>query len=293
MIPFVPLPLDKAVKVSRPFIGLSNKLHVLFPYLDTKLSQANIPVKGKEYLSVIIFSTFFWFALTAGLLLTLGLFLKNLPPNFTAIALLGSSAISFIAFFYINFYPNAIVIQKTKDIDKNLLFALRHLLIQVKSGVPLFESLVSVAKGNYGLISVEFTKSTKNIATGMSQSVALEEIAYKNPSLYFRRTIWQLVNSLKAGADIGNTLEVLVQSLSNEQRVAIRKYGSQLGPLALMYMMVAVIMPALGITFLIIFSSISSLQVSEIVFYMILGFLVIFQLAYSGLIKNNRPSVEL
>ena len=102
-----------------------------------------------------------------------------------------------------------------------------------------------------------------------------------------------LTRALKAGADVGNTLEVLVQSLSNEQRVAIKKYGAQLSPLALMYMMFAVIVPTLGITFMIIFSSISSLQVSEVFFYLIIIVLVIFQFAFAGIIKSRRPAVEL
>ena len=293
MIPFVPLPLEKAVKLSRPFLGVGNKLHILFPYLDIKLLQAGIQIKSREYLSVAVFSAAIWFALTMSILLAVNLVAKNLPPNFIVISILFSSLISFVSFFYINFYPSTIVAKKIKNIDKNLLFALRHLLIQVKSGVTLFDALVSVSKGNYGLISAEFTKATKSIATGVPQTVSLEEIAYKNPSLYFRRTMWQLMNAVTAGADVGNSLEVLVESLSNEHKVAIRKYGSQLNPLAMMYMMFAVIMPTLGITFLIIFSTISRFQLSETLFYLILVFLFIFQFALTGLIKGMRPVVEI
>ena len=89
----------------------------------------------------------------------------------------------------------------------------------------------------------------------MEQTVALEELALKNPSLDFRRTLWQVTSAIKSGADLGNTLENIVQNLSEEHKVAIRRYGSQLNPLAMMYMMLAVIIPSLGITFLIIFSS--------------------------------------
>lgn len=293
MIPFVPLPLDKAVKASRVFLGIANKLHVMFPYLDTKLLQADMHLKSREYLSVAIFSAIFWLVLTAGFLVGINSFIKNPPANFIAISLMFSLVISSVAFIYINFYPNAIVIKKTKNIDKNLSFALRHFLIQVKSGVPLFDTLVSVSKGNYGLVSAEFARATKNIITGVPQSEALEEIVFNNPSLYFRRIMWQFLNAVKSGADMGRTLEVLVQDLSNEQKVEIRKYGAQLSPLAMLYMMFAVIAPTLGITFLIIFSTISSLQVSEVLFYMILGFLIIFQVAYLGIVKSRRPAIEL
>ena len=293
MIPFVPFPTSKAVKISRPFFGLANKFLVLFPYIDTKLLQAGLPFRGREYMSIALLSSLFWLILTGSLLAVVGLLIKNPPPNFVAISFLTSSAISLLSFFYIISYPNTIVIKKTKDIDKNLLFALRHLMIQVKSGVLLFDAFISISRGNYGLVSTEFGNATKKITTGKAQSIALEEITYNNPSLYFRRTMWQLSTALKSGADLGNTLEVLVQSLANEQRIAIRKYGAQLSPLALMYMMFAAIMPTLGITFLIVFSSISGFTVSDSIFYIILAILGVFQFAFSGLIKNSRPVVEL
>jgi flagellar protein FlaJ len=178
-------------------------------------------------------------------------------------------------------------------LEKNLAFALRHLLIQVRSGVPLFDGLVSVSNGNYGLITEEFKNCVKKISTGMSETVALEEMIFKNPSLQFRRIIWQITNSLRTGADLGDTLDSIVSNLSSEQKVAIRKYGSQLNPLSMMYMMTAVIIPSLGITFLILLSSFSGTAVSEILFWMILVALATFQFMFIGIVKNRRPPIEL
>jgi len=198
-----------------------------------------------------------------------------------------------LSFFYVILYPNLIIVRKTKDLEKKLLFALRHLLIQVKSGVPLFDALVSVSNGNYGAVSKELKECTKKISTGLEQTVALEELALKNPSLDFRRIIWQITSSIKTGADLGNTLENVVQNLSDEQRVAVRRYGSQLNPMAMMYMMLAVIVPSLGITFMLIFSSFSGIAVSESMFYIILAMLAFFQFIFIGMVKSRRPAVEL
>jgi flagellar protein FlaJ len=183
--------------------------------------------------------------------------------------------------------------KKNRDIEKNLLFAIRHMFIQVRSGVSLFDSLVSVSKANYGLISEEFGKCTKEIATGKEETVALEELTLRTPNISLKRIIWQIINSLRAGGDIGNTLDVMAQNLSEEQKVNIRKYGSQLSPMALMYLMFTVILPTLGITFLIIFSTFSGVQVPETVFYLILIILTVFQFMFIGLVKSRRPSVEV
>jgi hypothetical protein len=85
----------------------------------------------------------------------------------------------------------------------------------------------------------------------------------------------------------------MVDNLTNEQKVQIRKYGSQLNPMAMMYMMVAVIIPSLGITFIIIMSSFSGFEVTKTIFWSILGFIAFFQFMFIGFIKNRRPPVEI
>lgn len=85
----------------------------------------------------------------------------------------------------------------------------------------------------------------------------------------------------------------MVENLTNEQKVQIRKYGSQLNPMAMMYMMVAVIIPSLGITFIIIMSSFSGFEVTKSIFWSILGFIAFFQFMFIGLIKSRRPPVEI
>jgi pilus assembly protein TadC len=290
-IPFVPFPLDKAKKFARLFLPISSKIIKIFPALETKLIQAEINLKGREYLSIAMFSSVFWFFLIFCLLAIFLIRVQTL--NFLLISFFLSLTISLLSFIYIIFYPNLIVIRKIRDIEKNLLFGMRHLLIQVKSGVNLFDAMASIAEADYGLVSKEFGKCVKEVATGTDIKDALEQLAFRNPSMYFRRTIWQLVNSMRAGIDIGDSLSLLVDNLSSEQRVSIRRYGSQLSPLALLYMMFAVIIPTLGIVFLVIFSSIAGIPISDLVFYGILVALVFFQFMFIGFVKNRMPSVEL
>jgi flagellar protein FlaJ len=289
-IPFVPLPLEKASKISRIFLWISSKFIKLNPFLAQRLVEAGFEIKDREYMAIAIFSSVFWFFLIFSLFISMSAVMHK---NILYLSLIFSLLISGISFVYITFYPNLVISKKNMNIDKNLLFAIRHLFIQIKSGVSLFDALVSVSKGNYGLISDEFSRCTKEIVTGREDAAALEELAFRNPNISFKRVIWQIVNSLKAGGDIGNTLNLLAQNLSEEQKVKIRKYGSQLSPMALMYMMFTVILPTLGITFLIIFSAFSGIQVPETIFYLLLLVLGTFQFMFVGLVKNRRPSVEI
>ena len=143
------------------------------------------------------------------------------------------------------------------------------------------------------MVSEEFDKCSKEISTGKGETDALEEMAFRNPNPVFKRVVWQLVNSMRAGGNIGSTLDMMAKNLSEEQRVKIRKYGSQLNPLALMYLMFSVILPTLGLSFLIIFSSVSGFQLPRAIFYLIMVVLLVFQFSFIGLVKNRRPSVEI
>jgi pilus assembly protein TadC len=109
--------------------------------------------------------------------------------------------------------------------------------------------------------------------------------------VHFHRALWQISNGLKSGSDIGTVLKSVVENIAQEQRIAIKKYGSQLNPLTLVYMMVAVILPSLGITFLIVMSSFSGFAVSERMFIAILGMLALFQFMFIGVIKSRRPNM--
>ena len=143
------------------------------------------------------------------------------------------------------------------------MFALRTILVEIRSGVTLFDAINIVAEGDNGQVSKEFKIAVEKIETGTFQNDALEEMGENNPSLYFRRVIWQLVNGLKAGSDISVIMTALVEDLSKEKTNQVRRYGSSLKILSLLYMMLGAIIPSLGLTFLIILSTFPQIDIGE------------------------------
>jgi flagellar protein FlaJ len=202
-----------------------------------------------------------------------------------------SALIFFVIIQYLKKYPKLILRKRVANIERNLLYAIRHVYVQVKAGVSLFETFMSISTGSYGAISDEFRTVVNEVNAGKPIEKALEELTLKNPSVFFRRVIWQLSNGIKAGSDISVVMKSVIDNISAEQRIAIRKYGSKLNPLTLVYMMVAVIMPAMGITFMIVLSTFSGLSISETMFWMILAFLILFQFMFLGIIKSKRPNL--
>lgn len=289
-IPILPLPLDKAASVSKRFLSLGETISHFFPALDFELDQAGLDYEPREWCALAIFCFLFYFCILSGIMFTVMVAAKAEMMRVLLISLPVGFAIGFTSLLYLVFYPKLYVSRKIRDVEKNLPPALHHLLIEIRSGVPLYNALVSIAQSRYGSLSHEMRKAVNEINTGKSEISALERLARENPSLYFRRVMWQMVNSLKSGADIGSTIKNLVDSLQEDQRIEIKKYGSSLNPLALMYMLFAVIFPTLGITFLLVISSFIGMGFDlQWMLMGILGFLLIFQFMIIGLIKSRRP----
>jgi flagellar protein FlaJ len=290
-IPFSFIPPKQLKTMSRVLYGAGDFLSKWFPFMGVNLRQAKIDLNPKEYLSMCLFSSILFYLFSA-------FFLSIMLRGFgVQNGFIRAAVISLIFFFFIFLqqimYPKLITKKRIKMLEVNLLPALQSMLIQLNSGVPLFDILVSIAKGDYGQMSTEFSTIVKEINAGKPQIEALEEIAVENPSLFFRRSIWQLVNGMKAGSDMASVIKEMINSLSEEQVLQIQKYGGQLNPLAMFYMLVAVIVPTLGMTFLIVISSFIALgdTMTKIVFWSLFGFVCFFQIMFLGIIKSRRPNL--
>jgi len=187
--------------------------------------------------------------------------------------------------------PSVQAKKRTRQLEKELPYALRHILIEVDAGISLYQAMVSVSDG-YGEASNEFKKIVNEINAGTSEVAALENAILRNPSQEYRRALWQIINALKSGTDVSTTLENLVDSIMEKQILSVEEYGKELNPYTLMYMMVAVIMPSLGVTFIMILSTFTGMNLGNNVFYGILIGLVLFQLMFINLVKSKRPAVK-
>ena len=156
-----------------------------------------------------------------------------------------------------------------------------------------FNILVNISSSDYGELSEEFKKVVRKINAGLPQIDVLEQLGENNSSIFFKRTLWQLSNGMRAGSDISRVIVESINTLNEEQVIQIQNYGNKLNPLIMFYMLISVIMPALSLTFLIIISSMLGLK-SGIVTLMFIGvfvIVVIIQIMFLGMIKSIRPSL--
>lgn len=204
-------------------------------------------------------------------------------------------ALMFSTFIFIKqkSYPKMFIARKQKEIEKNLLPALEDMSIQLSSGIPLFNILINLSVADYGALSLEFAEAVKDINSGEPEAEVLERLGEKNPSIFFRRALWQISNGMNAGSDMGIVIKDNLKALGQEQMIQIQNYGSTLNPLIVMYMLISIIIPALSVTFLTILSSMLGLgkSVSMLLFFGVLIFNILFQVMFLGIIKSRRPSL--
>lgn len=288
MIPLSPLPFPVLQKVSRMFVPVGWRLKKMFPNLEIQLGQSDINIEPREYLAMMAFLTLFYLIFFTALIT---LILSRFMEQFLVLGVTVGIIVSFLVLVQLSMFPMMRIRKKQRDLEKNLLFALRTMLIEIKSGVTLFDAMELISKSNYGKLSAEFKKAVDEINTGAIYDEALQRLATNNPSPYFRKALWQIITGMKSGGDMASIIRETVVSAARDQRIAINKYSAQLRLLSLAYMMIGVIMPALGLTFLIVIGSFPQLEIGEPIFWILLGAIIIMQFMYIGVIKSRRPTI--
>jgi flagellar protein FlaJ len=288
-IPFTFASLDKLKKKSLSYKNLfkhkrSSKLQEFLDNTDSGLTR-------EEYLAICVRGFVNRFIVSI-ILLTAALFFLNIN-YFYLFSLGGSLLLSGFVLFSQLTYVRVYNSRKQKEIEKNLIPALEDMLVQLNSGIPLFSILVNISSSDYGALSDEFKRIVRKINSGFPQVEVLEDIGDRNPSIYFRRALWQISNGMRSGSDIGIIIRESVKSLGEEQILQIQNYGNKLNPLIMFYMLITVIMPALAITFLTVITSLVNLPSTlSMILFVGLGVFVIFiQIMFLGSIKSMRPSL--
>lgn len=284
--------IERAKKINRHFLWIGNRLSRIFFGLKYDLPNAGIRIDAKKYLTAAFFSALAYFAMFFFLFYFLLLARDHavLPQN--TLFALAVGTVFFIVFFLLHiFYPKIISQKIASSIDNTLLFALKSMYIQVTSGISLYEAMVNVSKSGYGIVSEEFGGVVKDISVGESEPKALEKLALKTKSEHLRKTCWQLLNSIRSGASVQGALQSIVEVLTRNQERSIKNYAAELNMWILMYLLLAAAIPTLGITFLVILSSMGGASVGpEHIITVIIGAFLI-QVILIGFVKNRVPRV--
>lgn len=287
-IPFSFLPEPIVMWLSKEAVGIGEFIASLRPGLKLELIQAEINIPARRYAAISFVVGVSNFIILFLLIWGIGLLAKS---DLLLVALGIAAAIGFASFISVLFSPSILIKRKTRALDNNLIPAIRQLLINLRSGVPLFNAMTSVSTG-YGEVSVEFKRMVNQLNAGVPETDVLNEASMRNPSFRFRRVLWQISNALKVGSDVGNAIEEMIEELTRERIGDIQRYGQELNPWIMIYMVLAIVLPSIGVTILIIIMSFFNIFIPKMVFPGIISALVLFQLFFISFVKSRRPAVD-
>lgn len=221
------------------------------------------------------------------------LFSRDRHPVDILILLIMVSILSFFgSFLFLMMTPSGYIKKRQREIDKDVLFAGRFILVKLESGTPMFNTLIDASRG-YGVAGKYFKEIVDEINTGTPMEVALTNARTYSSSERFKKIIWQIVLALKTGTEVSGALRNTLHSITVEQQIEIKAYGKKLSSVLLFYMVLAVVMPSLGLAMTFILASIIGITITTPMVYIVLFSLAVFQLSFVFIIKSIRPAVDL
>lgn len=285
MIPFLifkPLDIEKHVP---HFYFITMRVLTLFPNLEENLNYLDIRNSHAYILSALL-SSFFISSF-------LFVFLFLISPFIDILLLFISSlfVFAFFFFFYI-FFPSLRVKTLTLKLEQDLLFALRDMYIQVKSGISLFRTIQNIALSKYGEVSKQFLIILKNISIGMPEAQAFREVALKTKSEYFRRFLWQLTNAYQHGSPLSFIIKNILIDIENYENKLIREYISTLNFMSFLYLLIGAALPTIGFIFLIVLGMFGGVGVNRDLLIVFFVSIILIQFALLGYLNAARPRIN-
>lgn len=269
-------------------IDLVHYVYKQFPHLKRDLFAAHLQTTPQDYIRQVLLRSF-----TYSILLCVLAFFPIASAKLPIVLIVLLFPVIF--FFMIAMQmavPKAMVARRGREIDNEVLFAGRFLLIKLSSGRPLFNALIDTSE-SYGVASKYFKEIVDDINFGTPIEIALNNAMEASPSKYFKRILFQINNALKTGIDVTQNLELVIQEVENEQVLEIERYAKKLSSIALFYMLGAIVLPSLGMTIFVVVSSLISFQITVGIYAVMLVFIVMLQLFFISVFRQIRPSVNL
>ena len=290
-IPLMFFSLAQAQSMGARFHAIGVRILPFYPNVRYDLKNLGVDFPAEDYCSAAFLSGAIWAVMIAAFL---AIFLTAAPsiPFVLKIVLpfLAGFLALFVATAFFLMYPRMMGKSIGSTIDKELIFAMRDMLIQISSGIPLFTVIENLGSANYGYVSMEFQRVATNVKGGSSLLNEIELMAIRTQSEYLKKISWQLVTAIRSGANLTSTLKSIVKILVDYQFAISKSFNAELNFIILIFMLVSAVLPTIGTTVLVIFSVFGMFGVSSDV---LLGVVMISFLVQAGIVAyvyTKRPN---
>lgn len=258
----------------------------MFPNFEETLKKAAVKGDAFNYMTkAFIISLIFAAIISVPFLLG---FLKK------GIILIALFPIFFLSFCFIVWVfmllPGMNVKKRKREIESDLIYSLRHLLLKLQCGDSLLNSLNSAARLPV-MSSKYFAEVMNDINMGMPVEDAVNYALKYSPSDKFKTVMEEIKNSLKAGTNLRETLQITLKEMADDKVIEIKNYAKKLNPVSMFYMIIGTIIPSIGSAAFVIGLTFSGLgeQFSTFLLIVMAVFLIIVQVFFYLLFSTIKP----
>ena len=200
--------------------------------------------------------------------------------------------IGIMGFFLVLYLPKMEKEKKYSGISKELPYALRHMVTELKSGKGLHDTLNSIATHDYGPLSEEFSRVLEEIKYGENTENALINMSKRVSSNGLNRTVQQIIGTLRTGGNLSNTLNIIAEDITHELQMKFKDYSQKLNAFIMIYTFLAILGPVIFLIMLMAASTVmGDIIPSNVVLILYLFFFPMVVIFMGLMIKRLEPSV--
>ncbi len=247
------------------------------PNLKLRLKKAGSKMTPHQYMHQTVSMTIMSIILFGAIIIMM---FKSEPLKLI-LALIGFLTIGVPLLF--KFWVGYVDVQITKyarELDGDLLFVSEYLLVTLESGLPLGNAIKRMSKLNRpgGRF---FKRIYTDFKTGKDLEKALDDASQYSASESLKVLLKRLKDSLNIGVDLKQVLNNFIEEASEKKVIEIKSYSKKLNPIVMMYLLFGIVVPSLGVTFLIIGISIAAPGSPDLLKYiLIFVFMIMFTFQY-------------
>jgi pilus assembly protein TadC len=270
------------------------KIKSFFPDLGSRMLMAGMKESQEEFINKTVVSSLnMWLMFLAiPILFIFNKSFADIRITLIIITIIGAPLSLLGIFFFFMQLPDVKKLGRDKEINKEIVFAGRFLVIEIESGVPLYNAMLNLAKA-YPNIGVYFAEIITKVDLGTSMEEALNESIMYSPSKNLQRLLWQILNSISTGSQVNRALDSVIEQIVREQIIEVKAYSKKLNPLAMFYMMIAVILPTLGIAMASVAANFMGFMIDPIILFIVWAMIAFIQFMFINIIGSQRPAMDI
>lgn len=154
-------------------------------------------------------------------------------------------------FYFIIKFPEIKKRNVYSNISREIPFALRQMVIELKSGKGLNDVLLSISESDYGILSTEFLRVINEVKYGMYIEDSLTNMSKRVNSQSLNRLIYQIITSKKLGSNLSKALSIIAEDTAFDMRIKLKNYSQKLNAFIMIYTFLVILIPVVFLIILI------------------------------------------